>query len=111
MQRLLCEACDRKLTPEFTREPGWSHRIVRGVALQATQAQRTIEVHGSDPQTIKMDTSHYNCDSCNAEIRHGDRATALTLWPPWRHEPAAWEGQYLEPCEMSKGVDYGTTKS
>ncbi len=39
--------------------------------------------------------SHYNCDSCNAEINKGDNCVAISVFSD-RNSYFVWEDEYIE---------------
>jgi hypothetical protein len=98
MKHLLCGECARakiqgyRLLGSRPGEPPEYERINWGIAAQPTLRQRTIR---AGDFASSMDLRHYNCDSCNAPIKPGDRCCAHTAWLEGRAEPELWELEYL----------------
>jgi hypothetical protein len=75
-------------------EPAEYARVVRGLARTPTPEQRLAFVNGAP---IPFEPGQFECDSCNAVIKAGDPAVAVTVWLEGRQEPPAWEPDYLAP--------------
>lgn len=98
---LLCPRC----TEEFRKtshvhDPGWTFRLVEGIAKQPTQAQRTITING-EPHPMSIDV--YSCDRCNADIKPGDPCSCRTMIPPGQGINS-WEQEYLENPRQSMEI-------
>jgi len=103
MRRVLCEECGSKYKstlkelayprdPE-TGEPAEYRRVLRGIAKSPSGDQRTIYVNNVPHH---LDDSHYDCDTCNKEIKPGDKAVCLTVWSERHETPLLWENEYLD---------------
>jgi hypothetical protein len=102
MRDVLCIKCAQKHLPTGTRqiyprsalgEPAEFQRLVLGKAKQPTQENRYIAVDGVKDL---LDTSFWNCDTCNAEIRPGEPCACWSVWREDMQPIGPWEDQYIE---------------
>jgi len=103
MRHVLCGKClDDKHKQPGTRliyprsdigEPAEYERVMIGVAKTPQASQRYIAINGVK-ETLPLDV--YNCDSCNADIRPGERTGTWTVWTEETGEPIPWESEYIE---------------
>lgn len=100
MRNVLCETCMQERGPSGTRqifaggfEPAEYERVLRGVAKAPQSSQRYIKVND---ERRDLPVEFYNCDSCNAEIRAGDRCGTWTVWTDVTGPIGDWEQEYIE---------------
>jgi hypothetical protein len=102
MRYVLCGECVDKKKPglrltyersELGEPAEWEYVMV-GRARQPKAEQRYIAING---EKTYLSPAFYNCDTCNAEIRPGQRCGTWTVWTEETGPVTAWEHEYIEP--------------
>lgn len=99
MRRILCAECgiDRNIqSGSDVQSDGMYSRVTWGKAREPQPEQREITLISEGETTVTpLPPEYYNCDSCNAEIKPGDRCCAQTVWKDTAGM-GFWEKEFLE---------------
>ena len=107
MRHLLCHKCLRRHLPAGERlarkasksGPAEFQRVVLGTAKQPQQDQRWQSVNGD---VTLLPVSHFNCDSCDAEIEPGQVCSGWSVWREDMLSVPEWESEYLVPITQQE---------
>lgn len=102
-RQVWCGQCREKKVPGTREiyeaadfEPAEYERVTYGIAKQPLQSQREMSING---EVMTLDSSHFNCDNCNAPIQPGKPCAGWTVWKEGQLEPGPWETHYMLPAE------------